>query len=80
MNNVDLYITSFYFTITTITTVGFGDITPETTLEKLFCTFTMLLGVVAFSFATGSLSSILSNMDSADAKLKEKMSTLEQIK
>ena len=80
MGELDLYVSSFYFTVTTITTVGFGDLTPETMLEKIFCCILMLLGVIGFSFATGSLSSILSNLDSASAKLKEKLDTLEQIK
>jgi voltage-gated potassium channel len=39
----------------------------------------MIAGVIAFSFATGSLSSIISNQDSAEAKLKEKIATLNEI-
>ena len=39
----------------------------------------MLIGVIAFSFGTGALSSIISSYDSSQAKLKEKMSTLNDI-
>jgi hypothetical protein len=39
----------------------------------------MLIGVLSFSFATGALSSIISNYDSSEAKLKEKISTLNSI-
>ena len=60
-------------------TVGYGDITAKTMPEKLLCILLMLIGVVAFSFATGSISSIITNQDSAEAKLKEKMMTLEII-
>jgi hypothetical protein len=73
---VDLYINSFYFTVTTIMTVGYGDITAISSLEKVICIFLMLIGVIAFSFATGAISSIISNQDSAEAKLREKMETL----
>ncbi len=73
---VELYITSFYFTVTTIMTVGYGDITAYNSIEKLLCILLMLIGVVAFSFATGAISSIISNQDSAEAKLREKMETL----
>jgi hypothetical protein len=59
-----LYLTSFYFTVETITTVGYGDYGPQTSMEKLFCIGTMIIGVIAFSFASGSLSSILQNADS----------------
>ena len=40
----------------------------------------MLIGVISFSFATGALSSIISNYDSSQAKLKEKISVLNEIK
>lgn len=58
-----LYLTSFYWTITTITTVGYGDISGTNDIEKLFCSLMMLFGVIAFSFANGSLASIISNYD-----------------
>ena len=35
--------------------------------------------MLSFSFATGALSSIISNYDSSEAKLKEKISTLNSI-
>ncbi len=55
----DLYVTSFYFSVTTIVTVGYGDITAVSSGEKIVCVFLMITGVIAFSFATGSLSSII---------------------
>ena len=39
----------------------------------------MITGVVAFSYATGVLSSLISNYDSAEAMLSVKMRTLEEI-
>lgn len=44
------------------------------------CILLMLIGVISFSFATGALSSIISNYDSSQAKLKEKIATLNEIK
>jgi cyclic nucleotide gated channel alpha 1 len=79
MGNLELYVTSFYFTTTTILTVGYGDITPVSVAEKLLCIFLMIIGVVSFSFATGALSSIIQNVDSSDAALKEKIATLNSI-
>jgi Ion channel len=76
MQDLDLYITSFYFTVTTIMTVGYGDITAYSMMERLLCILLMLIGVVAFSFATGAISSIITNQDSVDAKLREKLATL----
>jgi len=39
-----------------------------------------LIGVISFSFATSQLTSILFNYDSSQAKLKEKIATLNEIK
>jgi voltage-gated potassium channel Kch len=36
---------SFYFTIVTLTTTGFGDISPETRVGKLFTAFYLLVGI-----------------------------------
>lgn len=66
--------------MTTITTVGFGDISAGTTAERLICVTLMVIGVVSFSFATGTLSSILSNLDSSRAKVKEKFGILSELK
>jgi hypothetical protein len=39
----------------------------------------MIIGVVAVSISTGALASIISNLDSSEAQLKEKISTLNSI-
>lgn len=58
-NTTNLYLSSIYYTITTITTVGYGDISAENSLERGVSILVMIVGVISFSFATGSLSSIL---------------------
>jgi hypothetical protein len=74
--------------VATITTVGFGDISGGTTPERyelimiirIICISLMVIGVISFSFATGSLSNILANIDSSQAKLKEKLDVLNDIR
>jgi hypothetical protein len=65
----DLYIMSCYFTVTTMITVGYGDISATNTNERVYCVFLMLVGVCCFTFITGALSSILSNYDISQAVL-----------
>ncbi len=36
---------SWYFTVVTLTTVGYGDISPQTGFGKMFTSFYLLLGV-----------------------------------
>ena len=38
------YITALYFTFTSLTSIGFGNIAPNTNAEKVFSIFAMLLG------------------------------------
>ena len=57
----------------TLTSVGFGDIAAETSLERLFAIAWMIVGVGFFSYAIGKIVSILSNMDKRENEIKSKM-------
>ena len=51
---------SLYVTVQTVTTVGFGDLTPRTTIGRLFATFFMMLGVGVVLYAlTSTVQSIV---------------------
>lgn len=72
------YIASLYWTYTTISTVGYGDISSETLLEKNFAMIVMIFGVCFFSFTIGSLASIFNRMDSKEAVLNNKMALIDE--
>ncbi|MDU9002314.1 ion channel [Sedimentitalea todarodis] len=42
------YVDALYFTVTTLTTTGYGDILPTTTGQKLLAVFIMVVGVALF--------------------------------
>ena len=73
-----LYVVAFYWTITTITTVGYGDIVGTNTLERIFCSFVMIIGVISFSFAQGSIASILATHDAMNGEYNDKMKILNE--
>ena len=75
----ELYTTAFYFTVTTITTVGYGDISGTNTTERVICIFLMIIGVLFFSFSSGSLTQIISNYEKVNLKLLEKQEVLNKI-
>jgi Ion channel len=75
----ELYMTSMYFSVTTVLTVGYGDISAHNPGEKLFCIVLMVIGVLLFSFATGSLTSMISSRDQTEALLNDKIAVLNQI-
>jgi len=66
--------------IQTITTVGYGDIGGVNNYERVFCCIVMIIGVISFSLANGSLSLILSQIDTKDAILQEKLIVLNKIR
>lgn len=39
-----LYMSSLYFSLTSLTSIGFGNIAPNTTAEKVFSCVTMIFG------------------------------------
>lgn len=53
-----IYLISLYFIIETMSTVGYGDYGPVGIAETIFLTIMFIFGVVAFSYATGSLTSM----------------------
>jgi CRP-like cAMP-binding protein len=59
------YVRSLYWTITTMTTVGYGDITPSTTIEYWVSIVVMLMGASMYAFIIGTVASLFSNLDSA---------------
>ncbi|GAA4357925.1 ion channel [Kangiella marina] len=46
---IDDWVTAFYYSIVTMTTVGYGDINPVTTEAKLFTISVIILGVAVFA-------------------------------
>lgn len=78
--NFQIYILSFYWTLTTVTTVGYGDISAGTTPERIYNLFIMSFGVLMYSFAIGSLSSIVAALDQKTAEMNQKLQVLASIK
>ena len=62
---VDQYIRSIYWTITTMTTVGYGDITPARSIEYVLSAMIMLMGASLYAFIIGSVASLLGSIQAA---------------
>ncbi len=58
-----IYIRSLYWTVTTITTVGFGDITPHLNYEYVITTIVMIIGASMYAFVIGNIASLYSKLD-----------------
>lgn len=59
------YVRSLYWTFTTLTTVGYGDISAKTMPQMIYCMATMVVGVAFFGYVLSNVASILARLDSA---------------
>lgn len=64
-NNFEKYIAALYWSFTTITTVGYGDITPTNTVEMIYCSLSMLIGSIVFGYIIGGIAAVVSQFDSS---------------
>jgi len=62
----------FWWAITTITTVGYGDFVPETATGRLLAAGLMLLGFAALAFVTATMASLIIGEVRAEERLIER--------
>ncbi|XP_015238403.1 PREDICTED: potassium voltage-gated channel subfamily H member 1-like isoform X3 [Cyprinodon variegatus] len=61
-NKDSLYITSLYFTMTSLTSIGFGNIAPTTDGEKIFAVAMMMIGSLLYATIFGNVTTIFQQM------------------
>ncbi|GBG29142.1 Potassium voltage-gated channel protein eag [Hondaea fermentalgiana] len=71
------YVSAMYWAITTMTTVGYGDIAPETDAERLYCLVTMIFGGGFYAYVIATLSSIVTNQDANQRMVTERMENIQ---
>ncbi|GMH59532.1 hypothetical protein TrST_g11508 [Triparma strigata] len=66
------YVTSLYWAFSTLTTVGYGDISARTPQEQIYSMLMMLLGVSWYAYIVSSMSTIMASFDRQNKAIKEK--------
>ena len=65
------YLRALYWCVTTLTTVGYGDVTPATNAETVYAMLVMVLGVGVYGYVIGNVAGLLSKIDPARVRHRE---------
>eukprot|EP00931_Biecheleriopsis_adriatica_P082731 TRINITY_DN5617_c0_g3_i1.p1 TRINITY_DN5617_c0_g3~~TRINITY_DN5617_c0_g3_i1.p1 ORF type:complete len:660 (+),score=105.48 TRINITY_DN5617_c0_g3_i1:177-1982(+) len=57
------YVAAIYWSMTTLTTVGYGDITASSDMERIYSVIAMFLGTSFYGYIIGSISAMIAQKD-----------------
>lgn len=71
-----IYNKAAYWAVTTLTTIGYGDITPNSNLSRLYTMIIMILGVGVYGVVIGNVTKMIYQNDRHRERAREKVSDL----
>lgn len=72
------YLTSLYWAFVTVTTVGYGDITPQNDTERIFAVGATFVGTAVFAFIVGEIQSMVTRKKVFAIDFEHKMESVEE--
>ena len=79
-NFLTKYLTSFYFLMTTMTTVGYGDIVCVSFIERIFHIILLVIGTLLYTFLVSKIGNYLRDQSHEQTKLDKDLNILENIR
>ena len=76
----NLYVTSIYYLITTMTTVGYGDISSDSFVEIIFRIILLAVGIICYSWIISSISNGINKQSYASINYSNECNVLENIR
>ena len=78
-NFVNIYICSIHHIITTMTTIGYGDIVPKSNTEKIFEVISLIVSTCLYSWIVSSASNYIKKMNEKYIKFEKNKEILDEI-
>nr|CAH7730496.1 unnamed protein product [Callosobruchus chinensis] len=73
-----MYVTALYFTMTCMTSVGFGNVAAETDNERIFTICMMIIAALLYATIFGHVTTIIQQMTSATAKYHDMLNNVRE--
>ena len=71
-----LYIASVYWAVATLSTLGYGDVVPETNAERIYSVAATFMGGAVYAYLLGSVCSVITNVDESSNVFYRQMDEL----
>ncbi|XP_047132757.1 potassium voltage-gated channel subfamily H member 6 isoform X1 [Hydra vulgaris] len=73
-----VYVSALYYSLSSLTTCGFGNIAPNTFAEKVFGVVTMVFGCLMYAFIFGQVTNIISQLSETTNEYMSQLRAIRQ--
>jgi hypothetical protein len=74
----DRYVASLYWSMMTLTTIGYGDIAAENTNERIYNTLAMMICSLIFAYVVGTMCSLVQGLDVTNLEFQAMMDDINE--
>lgn len=71
-----VYLAAYYWSVMTLTTIGYGDVTAQTDAERLLLTVLMIIGGGMYAYIVGAVCGIVASMDMLKIEFRQAVDEL----
>ena len=74
----DIYLICMYWSIVTLTTVGYGDITPVNIIEMVYMMMAIVFGTTTFAYFISKIASMINDYNNEDNIIRRQIDVINQ--